>query len=300
MTGAQRNYGSDPLSSEQACITYLFNKRWPWGFRCPFCGEFQQEIAPAYTVVCRYCRKQTSITAQTIMHGSKKSLASWMRVAWQFCFAEQGLSARRLQQMMELSCYHTAWNWLQKLRMGAALAESTPCEGNVLIIDFLLPVASTSGDDGEDIMLALELTGKNGNHRRLRLTVVDKLKAASMLQAIGRMAAQGSTILTDLQLQVDDGSFYDIYAVSKPTRQQAAEGYQIIEEVQKWLTTLYRGAVDSRYLQSYLDEFSFRHNSAFLQDRLAVLDHLLTGLVKPARRERSAGNSSLRRDGYEK
>jgi hypothetical protein len=83
-------------------------------------------------VVCRYCRKQTSITAHTLMHGSKKNLVAWMRVASQFCFHDQGISARELQRLMKLSCYQTAWNWLQKMRRGAALAESTPCRGTVL------------------------------------------------------------------------------------------------------------------------------------------------------------------------
>lgn len=286
MTGTRRHHGGNPLSSEQACITYLFNKRWPWGFRCPFCGEVQEEIAPAYSVVCRYCRKQTSITAQTLMHGSKKSLAAWMRVAWQFCFAKQGLSARKLQQVMELSCYHTAWSWLQKLRMGAALAESAPCAGSVLIIEVILPVASPPGDSGVHIMLAMEMAESNGNCRRLRFAVVDKPEAESRMMSINKLVAAGSTIVTDPWLQTGDDHFDDIYAVSRPTPKQLEKGYSIFEETQQWLATLYRGAVDSRYLQSYLDEFSFRHNSAFLQDRLAVLDHLLTGLVKPVRKER--------------
>jgi len=67
------------FANEHACVTYLFRRRWPLGFRCPFCGAVQKETAPAYTVVCRYCRKQTSITAQTIMHGSKMDLVAWLQ-----------------------------------------------------------------------------------------------------------------------------------------------------------------------------------------------------------------------------
>ncbi|MFN2356095.1 MAG: transposase, partial [Desulfopila sp.] len=81
MTFFQRPASNTPFSTEHACVTYLFQKRWPWGFKCPFCQRVQKDMAPAYTVVCRYCRKQTSITAHTLMHGSKKNLVAWMRVA---------------------------------------------------------------------------------------------------------------------------------------------------------------------------------------------------------------------------
>jgi hypothetical protein len=234
------------------------------------------------------------------MHGSKKSLAAWMRVAWQFCFAEQGLSAKKLQQMMELSCYHTAWSWLQKLRLGAALAENSPCEGNVLVLEVVLAKVSTLSEHGAEIMLAMELNGRKDRCRRVRFTMLDKLPAQSRWQSISKMVAAGSTILTDVRPHGDGEYSSEKYTVLRPTRRQLDHGYRMVKEVQKWLITLYRGAVDSRYLQSYLDEFSFRHNSAFLQDRLAVLDHLLTGLVKPVRQKRFHHSSSLLRNEYEK
>lgn len=73
MTASQQQFFNSLFTDEHACVSYLFNKRWPMGFACPFCGVVQPEVAPAYTVVCRYCRKQTSITAKTLMHGSKKT-----------------------------------------------------------------------------------------------------------------------------------------------------------------------------------------------------------------------------------
>jgi len=109
------------FATEQDCIAYLFHKRWPDGFHCPFCGRHQKEIAPAHTVVCRYCRKQSSITASTLMHGSKKNLSEWMQVAAQFCFSKDGMSARSLQNSFNIATYQTAWNWLKKLRKAAAM-----------------------------------------------------------------------------------------------------------------------------------------------------------------------------------
>lgn len=147
-------------------------------------------------------------------------------------------------------------------------------------------------------MVVMEMTGRNTKCRRVLFSMLDTLEAQSRWQSITKMVAAGSTIVTDLLPDVDCGYSYNNYTVSLATPRQLDHGYQIFEEVQKWLATLYRGAVDLRYLQSYLDEFSFRHNSAFLHDRLAVLDHLLTELVRPVRENRFSGSSSLRRDEY--
>lgn len=289
MNSALKNYGGDPLSSEQACVNYLFKKRWPWGFSCPFCGAVQQEVAPAFTVVCRFCRKQTSITAKTIMHGSKKSLAAWMRVAWLFCSSEPGLSARKLQQLIELSCYHTAWKWLQKMRLGAALAESTPCSGTVLVTLHFLPPAkqtiSNSPTTGKPIVLAMEMDGQKTITCRIRFGEIGAQEPEPGAQVIRRLVTAGSAMLLQDSLHSSSSQLYSAYDLAQTTRKQQEYAQLVFEETRGWLAKLYRGAVDSRYLQNYLDEFSFRFNTKSWPDRLAVLDHLLTGLVKPIRDE---------------
>lgn len=285
----------EPLSSEQACIAYLFQKRWPWGFRCSFCGAVQEHIAPAYTVVCRICRKQTSITAQTVMHGSKKNLVSWMRVAWQFCFFEHGLSARKLQQMMELSCYHTAWKWLQKIRLAAAVAETAPCGSEVLITLGTMPSAASPASAGTKIILALEVQNEDAAHGRIRLAVLDSLVPAEIETCINRMVDRGATLLVSNSLQLCITQLPKGYRVKQPGPERQQQSGPVFEGIEQWLSTVYRGTIDCRYLQSYLDEFVFRYNTASWVDRLAVLDHLLTGLVRPVKK--AVRQESLQRRG---
>ena len=67
-------------SSEKACEEYLFHLKWPNGFVCPYCGHGQ-----AYTIhtrkqplyECACCKHQTSLTAGTIMEGTRTSLIKW-------------------------------------------------------------------------------------------------------------------------------------------------------------------------------------------------------------------------------
>jgi hypothetical protein len=266
-----------PFSSEQACVVYLFRKRWPSGFTCPFCGSVQQEIAPAYTVVCRYCRKQTSITAHTLMHGSKKSLVAWMRVAWQFCFQNEGLSARELQRLMELSCYQTAWRWLQKIRCGAALAESALCSGIVLFEHAPLPLKVSPPETTPIIGIALELN--RSRNSRVRVAVLNCNSPAAVTAVINGLVEKNTTLLLrERELLLPD-------CIIGPDLRKQATGEQLeqvsllLQKTVSWLNTVYRGSIDPGHLQGYLDEFCFRYNTASWPDQLAVLDHLLTGLV---------------------
>lgn len=282
MTFFQRPASNTPFSTEHACVTYLFQKRWPWGFKCPFCQRVQKDMAPAYTVVCRYCRKQTSITAHTLMHGSKKNLVAWMRVASQFCFHEQGISARELQRLMELSCYQTAWSWLQKIRHAAALAESTPCRDTVLFDVIPLQVTAAGENKTRDIAMALEMEHTKAESIRLRLTVLDSNASQEVLAAIDRLVQQDTILLLPDHFRMEIVALNDRYQLATPTAEQLTQGQLLLRETADWLDKLYCGAIDSCYLQSYLDEFCFRHNTVAWPDRLAVLDHLLSGLITQA------------------
>jgi transcription elongation factor Elf1 len=65
---------------EAACAAWLFEARWPAGFRCPACAHEKgwPHGGKPFTYECAACGKQTSVTAGTIMHGSKLSLTVWL------------------------------------------------------------------------------------------------------------------------------------------------------------------------------------------------------------------------------
>lgn len=279
MIGAQEQKIHTLFANEQACVAYLFKKRWPWGFKCPFCGTVQKEMAPAYTVVCRYCRKQTSITAHTLMHGTKKSLVAWMQISWQFCFRDKGISAREVQRLMNLASYQTAWRWLQKIRHGAALAESSPVGGNVLFDCGSLSESPSSGQVGPDVGVALELDHHVGNQGKVRFALFTSLSPDAIALAINNLVLKNSTLLLKNQEWMVNNSLQEQYHYKKASSDQLMQIQLLIQETRAWLNSVYRGAIDTSYMQTYLSEFSFRHNTASWSDPLSVFDHLLTGLI---------------------
>ena len=104
------------FATEQSCREYLFQLRWPDGFRCPRCGC--RESTPVRTILlrCRECRHQTSVTAGTIFQDTRTPLRLWFQAMWWVTTQKNGASALGLQRVLGLRQYQTAWTWLHKLR----------------------------------------------------------------------------------------------------------------------------------------------------------------------------------------
>jgi hypothetical protein len=269
-----------PFSTPHSCALYLFPKRWPNGFRCPFCDKLQDDMAPAETVVCRYCRKQTSISAGTVMHGSKKPLTFWIHSASMFCFTRNGLSSRALQQRLNLSCYQTAWSILQKLRIAAGLAETSPCEGNVIFEVFSVNPASTISEPIE-IGCLIELHAEGLEKRKIILKVLEGDSSVALQKFLSDRVRAGSVLHIGDNIFSADLPFpaHCSSKISSKKTTQAAAG--LYRKTEHWLNGVYRGTIRNKYLQAYLDEFCFRYNTSTWTDQLAVLDHLVSGLVFP-------------------
>ena len=98
------------FATEGACREYLFASRWPDGFVCRGCGggraggETRRQLW-----VCTGCGDQTSVTAGTVMHGTRTSLRAWFWAAYLVATHHPGISAKQLQRQLGLSRYETAW-----------------------------------------------------------------------------------------------------------------------------------------------------------------------------------------------
>ena len=84
-----------PFPDERACADYLAATRWPEGFRCPACGRDKgwELITKPFTWECAGCGRQTSLTAGTVMHGSKLALTVWFWAAYLMATHSNGISA---------------------------------------------------------------------------------------------------------------------------------------------------------------------------------------------------------------
>ena len=263
---------------ETACIKYLFNVRWPDGFVCPICNWKDSSIEPGRTVTCRHCGNRTSLTTETVMHGTKKPLCIWLQAIWWLCVSEGGNSAKDLQRLLHLSSYQTAWTWMQKLRTVMAAADDDPCQG-LVEIDCAAVAPAWEKPERALVMAAAATMFPSGITGRIRIQVVDQLTAASVSSFLRKAVQPGSSIVgPGLQPYLEADTFGSVYVIDsgseRPTRIQ-----DIISSFEIWLNKVHRGGVAVKHLQHYLDEFCFRNNSAILPDREAVFNSLLAGCM---------------------
>jgi hypothetical protein len=159
------------FATEGACAEYLFERRWPEGFVCPGCGGGRAWLlkTKAFTYECADCRRQTSVTAGTIMHASKLPLTMWFWAAFLMATHSNGISAVQLQSQLGLGSYRTAWMLCAKLRRAMVNPEREPLcgvvEADETIIPFRTkddPVVVPAGRSGVGKMLvagAVEVDG---------------------------------------------------------------------------------------------------------------------------------------------
>lgn len=222
------------------------------------------------------------------MHGSKKNLSEWMQVAAQFCFSKDGMSARSLQNSFHIATYQTAWNWLKKLRKAAAIAESTPLKGPVHFSLIQVDNNASSCQYSSEIACLIETAQDKNQHGRIRLATLSASSPEKLTNFITQAVPKRSTITATSELIENLVSIKEDYhfQLAEPND---AHAIALINKLQDWMQNIYRGATDPKYLQDYLDEFCFRHNTANWNNRLAILDHLLTGImggnvIQPIRR----------------
>ena len=104
------------FNSEDACREYLFQLRWPDGFRCPRCQHNEAWQTERGLYHCRNCNLQTSVMAGTMFQDTRKPLRLWFRAMWYVTNQKHGVSALGLKSTLGLGSYRTAWTWLHKLR----------------------------------------------------------------------------------------------------------------------------------------------------------------------------------------
>ena len=259
------------FADEDACRRYLFESRWPEGITCPRCGGTSTGEQPRRRLwECRGCGHQTSVTAGTIMHGTRTSLQVWFWATYLVATHHPGISAVQLQRQLGIRRYETAWLILHKLRRAMVAPERSRLRGPVEVDEFYVGGIEAgrgggrrSGSTKAIVVVAVELRGQGSG--RLRLGVVPDLSNGSLRGFVEDAVDPGATVHTDAWQGYRrlDPLGYD----HRPSSQRQAEpgewllprAHRSISNFKAWLHGTHRD-VSREHLHVYLDEFVFRHN----------------------------------------
>ena len=120
------------FGTNDQCRTYLFEARWPDGFRCVRCAHDRAWAHKARLIYeCVACGKQHSLLAGTIFEQTKTGLARWFLAIYLVTSSKGGISAMELKRQMGFGSYQTAWSWLHKIRRAMVRPDRTPLSERV-------------------------------------------------------------------------------------------------------------------------------------------------------------------------
>jgi transposase-like protein len=256
---------------DAACLDYLAASRWPEGFRCPACGcERAWVLERRHLWECVACRHQASVTAGTVMHGTRTSPRLWFWAAYLVATHTPGISAVQLQRQLGISRYETAWLILQKLRRAMVAPEREPLRGEVEVDETLVGGVRegrhVARRHGEKALVGVIVEVRGSGSGRLRLQVLPDASGDTLISWLCELVAAGAIVHTDGWRGYSGlaGVGYEHRPRLQPREHPDAQkllprAHRVASNLKTWLQGTHHG-VSAEHLQVYLDEFVFRHN----------------------------------------
>ncbi len=253
------------FSSEEQCREYLAGLRWPDGFQCSKCGGADYWVIDSGRMLCRGCRKQVSVLAGTIFHGTHLSLATWFRAMWYVTSQKGGVSALGLQRVLGLGSYRTAWAMLHKLRAAMVRPGREQLNGTVEVDEAFWGAAEQGVYGRLTITKALIIVAAEEDGAgigRIRMQRIPDMTRASLHGFIGRSIERGSTVRTDgWSAYLGLEGYTHLPEIQKQTGDHLLPRvHRVVSLFKRWVLGTHQGAISHQHLDSYLDEFTFRFN----------------------------------------
>lgn len=252
---------NERFSTEAACAEYILQIKWPQGFSCPKC-----KCKHAYLIntrrlplfECSRCRYQASLTSGTIMEGSRTKLQKWILALFLISSSEEGINAVKLSHLIQVT-YKTAWLILRKIRsMIHKWDAQTPLTGSVLINSAIYgqPFNPTIHKHPQEHLLLLGSSSQYDSHESTYLKikhVIPELPNNKHISRYDLHSFHNQHIDSAVQNVKITTGFY--------TSKRLRPLLELARQASMWINRTFHG-LGGAYLQSYLDEFTYRHNLA--------------------------------------
>ncbi len=277
----------EAFATEEACRAYLKKLRWPNGFVCPRCQQTKIWKMRRAIYWCRNCGCQASLTAGTLFNDTRKPLRLWFEALWYVVNQKSGVSALGLQRVLGLGSYHTAWNWLHKLRRAMIRPGRDRLSGQIEVDEVFIggvrPGKRGRGAAGKTlVVIAVEEAEKGIG--RIRLHQVADAAGESLEPAVWDMVEPGSTVRTDGWRGYNGLTELGYkHVVVRKNPELGANllplANRIASLLKRWLLGTHQGAVEHSHLEYYLDEYTFRFNRRTSKSRGLLFYRLISQAI---------------------
>jgi transposase len=269
--------------NDSACLEYLKESRWPNGVAlCEKCGVERKHHRvgnrPAYA--CDYCGSMISPMAGTIFEHSSTPLKTWFYAMYLMGSTRCGISAKQIQRETAVT-YKTAWRMFKQIR--SMLSDGDiQLEGSTVEIDETYFGGTRKFGRGRPMRgdkTKTPVVGLAQRQGRIIAKALADVSRKSIFPLIRKHIKPGSVIYTDefpvydtvreIRLRGARGGTpanYKHFTIRHADGVYVREGHihtNTVEGFWMLLKTGIRGvyhSVSPKYLQTYLDEYTFRFN----------------------------------------
>ena len=254
------------------CITHLENVRWGDKPKCPYCKSFKVTPLPKEKRHhCNNCNTSFSVTVRTIFHHTHLPLQKWFLAITIILNAKKGIAARQLGRDLHVD-KDTAWRMAMKIRDAMMEREQRQLlTGLVEMDDTYIGGKPRKGSGphkrgrGTKKTPVVGMVERNGS---IKAEVIKnrKLDRKSLKSLVRRnIDLDKATLITD--------EYQGYVGIEKIIRHEVVNhaiwyvnGNNHTNTVESFWALLKRGIIGQyhkvslRYLERYIDEFSYRWN----------------------------------------
>jgi len=266
---------------DATCLEWLKNRLYPDGIFCDACQAITKhhrvQSRPSYS--CDHCGHHVHPTADTIFHKSPTPLTTWFYAIYLMASTRCGISAAQIQRETGVT-YKTAWRMFKQIRTMLDDENASPLggkNGNGVEIDETYiggrrrgargrVNAELSPDKKTPVVGVVERKGS------VRAYVTLDTKKDTIMGIIKERVLPQSTVFTDDYAVYDDLGHHrneyihhrirhneKVYVVGN-VHTNTIDGFWSL--VKNGIRGVYH-SVGKHYLQTYLNEYSFRYNRRF-------------------------------------
>jgi len=264
---------NNKFPNDDACLEFIFKQVYPNGVTCPKCQKVTKyyKRAGVRVYACEFCGYSVSPTAGTIFHKSSTSLRSWFHAMFLMSSTRCGISAKQLERETGVT-YKTAWRMFKQIR--TLLGETGKLKGEVELDETYVggkainmhasKRAKLSGRGTADKTPVFGAVERKGKVVAIKVPNVDRV---TLMPQVVKIVTPNATIYTD-----EMGAYTPLadkgynHQIVNHSQHVYARGVVHTNTIEGFWSLVKRGiggvyhSVSPKYLQSYVNEYSFRYN----------------------------------------
>jgi transposase-like protein len=265
------NYIRENFNTELACLEFLAELKWKNGFVCKKCNHKEYYKGQKhFDRKCKACDHNESPTSGTLFHKVKFSLVQAFEMIYWLTQTKKGMSSTELSRHFGLQ-QKTCWLFKRKVQIAMEQKGEKKLSGNIEVDEFVIgglekKAQGRSLGKKKIAIVAIETTitkkGKKGIKRAF-CTHIDGYSGEDFKPFFKERINEDSKIKSDkwtgyYPLKGD----YKIRMVYSKTGTNFKELHNFIMNLKGWMRGIHH-SISSWHYQAYLDEFCFRFNNRF-------------------------------------